>query len=132
MRRLGGPHARAALPSGSRSVGLGSSAHGLWEERTAAESATSSRCRIHDACRRTRSESGIDPVSSRTPRLDRLLLLGKDTRPSVPVGGSWPTASGLRSTTRPHPFWGGPRHETAARLEEGIRSLLDSLAASLA
>jgi len=24
--------------------------------------------------RRTRSESGIDPVSSRTPRLDRLLL----------------------------------------------------------
>jgi hypothetical protein len=39
MRRLGGRHARAALPSGSRSVGLGSSAHGLWEERTAAESA---------------------------------------------------------------------------------------------
>jgi hypothetical protein len=40
MRRLGGRRARAALPSGSRSVGLGSSAHGLWKERTAAESAT--------------------------------------------------------------------------------------------
>jgi len=40
----------------------------------------SSRCRIRDACGRTRSESGIDPVSSRTPRLDRLLLLAKDTR----------------------------------------------------
>ncbi len=40
MRRLGGCHARAALPSGSRSVGLGSSADGFWPERKAAESAT--------------------------------------------------------------------------------------------
>ena len=40
MRRLGGCHARAALPSGSRSVGLGSSADGSCAERKAAESAT--------------------------------------------------------------------------------------------
>jgi len=40
MRRLWGCHARAALPSGSRSVGLGSSADGSWAERKASESAT--------------------------------------------------------------------------------------------
>jgi hypothetical protein len=39
MRRLWGCHARAALPSGSRSVGLGSSADGSWAERKAAEAA---------------------------------------------------------------------------------------------
>jgi len=35
-----GRHARAALPSGSRSVGLGSSADDSWAERKVAESAT--------------------------------------------------------------------------------------------
>lgn len=40
MRRLGGCHARAALTSRSRSVGLGSSADSSWAEPKAAESAT--------------------------------------------------------------------------------------------
>jgi hypothetical protein len=57
MRRLWGCHARAALPSGSRSVDL--EVRRIVSGRSAGPRSPrpSSRCRIHDACRRTRSEA---------------------------------------------------------------------------
>ena len=61
-------------------MGLGSSSHGLWEGRTAADSVTLFQVSHLRACRETQSESGVHSVKPLTPRLERILPFAKDTR----------------------------------------------------